>query len=195
MFQDGTQDGPIGVIEPSAHLHFIFDRVTKRPLNGSDKHLAYPTPVGDRLDHLVKLESISRKYMFDTASTSLHWFIATSAYECPPRALAFAMACDPPSAIVAKSALCSFSDRMKSHPVSLSSYFVEDLPRRHWNEHPRYSPSVENLSWWFVEGLGLQAYYSYARALKDGSTGEGTWNWERVAAAFLRYMGISTPGI
>jgi hypothetical protein len=131
--------------------------------------------------------------MFDSASTALHPFIATSAHECPPRALAFAMTCDPPSAMIAKSALCSFSDRMRSKMAS--PYFVEDLPRRYPNEATRYSPSVENLSWSFVESLGLKAYYSYSRALKSGSTGEETWDWEKVATTFLREMELPTHGI
>lgn len=193
MFQDGTREGPIGLEEPSRELHFIFDRVTKKALDARKTRLEYLNLTNRKLVLLIELAAICRKYMFDSASTALHPFIAISAHECPPRALAFAMTCDPPSAMIAKSALRSFSDLMKSRMSS--PYFIEDLPRKYPNEIRRYSPSVENLTWSFVEELGLKAYYSYSRGLKRGSTGEGTWDWEKVAEAFVREMGISTPGI
>jgi hypothetical protein len=192
MFQDGTQDGPIGLAESSQQLHFIFDRVTKKPLVERKTRLDFITTTVSPLENLIQLESICRKYMFDTASISLHQFIATSAYEDPPRALAFAVTCEPPSAIIAKSALSHFRDQMTSREVS--PYFDQEVLRVHGYDPRKYSPAADNLSWPFVQmRLGVKAYYSYARALKTGSKGEGTWDWDRVADAFLREMRMTTP--
>jgi hypothetical protein len=196
MFEDSIENGATDLEEPSWDLHFIFDRITKRPLDQDDLHLDDAKTTAHKLDRFIRLGTVCRKYMFETVSASLHRLIAQFAHECPPQALAFALSCDPPDASMARSALSSFKDLMTGD--ALQPYFAAGSHTCCFGHHNGcyYIPTASNLKWSFVnEVLGLKGYYAYSRALEKGQRGFLTWSWGKVAEAFLQEMNMSTPKI
>lgn len=194
MFEDSIQSGAIDLEEPSWDLHLIFDRITKRPLDQDDLHLDDAKTTGHKLDRFIRLATVCQKYMFETVSAQVHRLIVQFADECPPQALGFALACDPPDAFMAKSALCSFKGMMTGD--ALRPYFVTGLHSFTLGNGCYYTPTATNLSWYFVnEVLGLKGFYAYSRALERGHIDFTMWDWSHVADIFLQEMDMSIPSI
>ena len=194
MFHEGIQEGQIGLEEKSWQMHFIFARITKKPYNHCDLQQGIITWQNrSKLRDLFDLDSICGKYMFESVRELLHRLIAQAAVECPPQALAFALRCDPPDALVAKAELVQFKDLMVVDEMRdiMKRYFVSG----HFEGSKIcYSPAPENLCWSFVNNdLGFKAYYAYTRALGEHSRGKASWDWPSVATEFLDLMGISVP--
>jgi hypothetical protein len=187
MFQAGTEGGPIGLYETSVDLLFIFDRVTKKAFDGNftvpaSTHAEYNFPATAELTRAIKLETIARKYMFESVTTCLRRFITQFAYQDPPQALAFAVNLQPPDGSIVKAAFKSFKNEM------MGAQLAESFE----GSGGRYVPAAQRMKWRFVEEkLGPRAYHAYVKATAYGVNAEFTgWNWDSVAVFFMKELGI-----
>jgi hypothetical protein len=183
MFEAGTRGGPIGVDEPSTDLTFVLDLVMRKPCE-TGRNL--PT-----LADLLRFTSVTRKYMFEATSTVLRRLIALRAMECPPRALGFAVSCQPPDRRIARAALENFKDSMTGESLSLFFVHVNFYAKRRPHPFDSASPAADNLQWNYVEQLGFEGYYAYSLALGHGLLEKGKWNWKKVADDFVRRLKLS----
>jgi hypothetical protein len=180
MFEAGTLGGPIGIDEVSKDFAFILDRVTRRRSRTTPWGFGQP-----KLSDLLRVEPITRKYMFETTNAFMRRMIARYAAQCPPKALRYAMSCHPPDRRIAQVALANFKDVMEGYDNEL--FFTCDSAKYAY----KYSPAAHNLRSRFIkEHLGTDGYLAYVVALHQGRLTDTSWDWKKVAQAFVDQLGL-----
>lgn len=186
MFQAGTRGGPLGIDEVSKDFAFILDRVTRK----QSKALPWEVRKPKLSEIIIRLEPITRKYMFEATNALLRRMITRCVAQCPPQVLGYALSCQPPDRSIAMSALESFENQMTG-PEMMPFFFVNaytpHLVTGKLGNH--YSPAAHNLRWSFVKDeLGIDGYYAYSLALQEGRSSERTWDWKKVAQALVEQL-------
>jgi hypothetical protein len=128
-----------------------------------------------KLSEIIRLEPITRKYMFEATNALLRRLIARYAVQCPPQALGYALSCQPPDRSIAISALENFDNEMAS--PAMAAFFISatvanpQVPGQSAFYYSRrvYSPAAHNLRKNFVKDqLGVEGYHAYSLVCKKG---------------------------
>ncbi|KAJ9124366.1 hypothetical protein QFC22_001166 [Naganishia vaughanmartiniae] len=192
MLEAGTKGGPIGLDENSLLLEFIMTKVIgKRPAYSLLTRIAvvHSYAEGKDLESLVRLHSVSEKYIFEQVGAFIRELIVEYASDYPPLALRFAVNLDPPNEPIVRAALANFSNRM---PHSFGGIFT--VP---YGDSPStWCPAGWSLSQDYARGLGVDAYHAYVFATRQMDVNElYKWDWKTVTDLFVKSLKIAKrPG-